>query len=171
MSQSSFEPCMYESISSCEYFAENRIPSIAGQQPAVYRLAEHLYITNFSFTHMANTEAAKNSEAVTASRQKKLYIVLCLSDNSLSLRGDADLKDFDGGKIMICANPMGNFNLIHRAPRYWHRPKSVETVAASRDSGAESRTRSKARRDTVYVSHGHTSQSHLARDVVEANIL
>lgn len=121
--------------------------------------------------HMANTcEATKNSEAVTASRQKKLYIVLCLSDNSLSLRGDADLKDFDGSKVMICANPMGDVNLVRRAPRHWHRPQSMETFAASRDSGKESRTRAEGRRDTVYVSHGYTSQSYLAWNVVEADI-
>ena len=47
MSQSSFEPFVYESISSFEYFAEHRIPYIAGQQPAGYRLAGHLYVTNF----------------------------------------------------------------------------------------------------------------------------
>lgn len=69
MSQSSFESCVCESISSFEYFAEHRIPYIAGQQPAVYRLAGHLYVTNFSFAHMANTyEATKNSEAVTDRR-------------------------------------------------------------------------------------------------------
>ena len=72
---------------------------------------------------MANIcEETKNSEAVTASRQKKLYIVLCLSDNSLSLRGDADLKNFDGGKVMMRAKPMGRVNLIRRAPQHWHRP-------------------------------------------------